>query len=244
MSASLPSSPSASDSSDAIITLVLECSTPNGSVALLRDADVLSRASVPMGAATDDALFPAVLSLFADTGCAASMVSQIVCGAGPGSFTSLRIAAAVAKGLAHANGAVLRAVPSMALAAATVSAPGRYLVHADALRGERYVLPVIIDGDGFVIIEGDVRRMPDGELAAALDGRIPLRVMGGVAHDLGEAVVPDAAALVRVRGWTRVPAVDLAQWEPSYGRLAEAQVKWEDVHQRPLPPSTPSFDAH
>jgi tRNA threonylcarbamoyladenosine biosynthesis protein TsaB len=28
--------------------------------------------------------------------------------------------------------------------------------------------------------------------------------------------------------------VDLASWEPSYGRLAEAQVRWEAAHGRPL----------
>ena len=28
--------------------------------------------------------------------------------------------------------------------------------------------------------------------------------------------------------------VDLASWEPVYGRLAEAQVKWEAAHGRPL----------
>jgi tRNA threonylcarbamoyladenosine biosynthesis protein TsaB len=28
--------------------------------------------------------------------------------------------------------------------------------------------------------------------------------------------------------------VDLERWEPSYGRLAEAQVKWEAAHGRPL----------
>jgi hypothetical protein len=27
---------------------------------------------------------------------------------------------------------------------------------------------------------------------------------------------------------------DLASWEPAYGRLAEAQVKWEATHGRPL----------
>jgi tRNA threonylcarbamoyladenosine biosynthesis protein TsaB len=29
--------------------------------------------------------------------------------------------------------------------------------------------------------------------------------------------------------------VDLASWEPDYGRLAEAQVRWERAHGRPLP---------
>ena len=31
-----------------------------------------------------------------------------------------------------------------------------------------------------------------------------------------------------------IPPVDLASWEPAYGRLAEAQVKWEAAHGRPL----------
>ena len=29
--------------------------------------------------------------------------------------------------------------------------------------------------------------------------------------------------------------VNLAVWEPIYGRMAEAQVQWEVVHGRPLP---------
>ena len=33
------------------------------------------------------------------------------------------------------------------------------------------------------------------------------------------------------------PAADLAMWQPAYGRLAEAQVKWEAERGRPLVPS-------
>ena len=32
-----------------------------------------------------------------------------------------------------------------------------------------------------------------------------------------------------------IERVDLDRWEPDYGRLAEAQVKWEAAHGRPLP---------
>jgi len=45
----------------------------------------------------------------------------------------------------------------------------------------------------------------------------------------------------RARGAARLtklidatPAADLAGWEPAYGRLAEAQVKWEAMHGRSL----------
>ena len=33
-----------------------------------------------------------------------------------------------------------------------------------------------------------------------------------------------------------IAPADLAAWEPGYGRLAEAQVKWEAAHGRPLQP--------
>ena len=46
---------------------------------------------------------------------------------------------------------------------------------------------------------------------------------------------PRAANVVRLGQWLALPPVSLAAWEPDYGRLAEAQVKWERAHGRPLP---------
>jgi tRNA threonylcarbamoyladenosine biosynthesis protein TsaB len=47
------------------------------------------------------------------------------------------------------------------------------------------------------------------------------------------AATPRAAAVAFVAApWVR--EVALATWEPAYGRLAEAQVKWEAAHGRPL----------
>jgi tRNA threonylcarbamoyladenosine biosynthesis protein TsaB len=52
----------------------------------------------------------------------------------------------------------------------------------------------------------------------------------GAAH-----VDPRAAAAVRLAGLLdATPDADLAGWEPAYGRLAEAQVKWEATHGRSL----------
>ena len=47
---------------------------------------------------------------------------------------------------------------------------------------------------------------------------------------------PHARGVVRALAWlgARGP-VSLDEWEPDYGRLAEAQVQWEDAHGRPLP---------
>ena len=44
------------------------------------------------------------------------------------------------------------------------------------------------------------------------------------------------AAVARLETCSRrAGPVDLDAWEPAYGRLAEAQVKWESAHGRPLP---------
>ena len=54
----------------------------------------------------------------------------------------------------------------------------------------------------------------------------PHESLRGEPHARG---VGRAAALVLAAG-----PVDLAAWEPVYGRLAEAQVKWEAAQGRPL----------
>ena len=56
-----------------------------------------------------------------------------------------------------------------------------------------------------------------------------------VARDAGAA--PDATAALRVLAAHGVAAgpVSLDAWEPAYGRVAEAQARWEAAHGRPLP---------
>lgn len=238
----IPALPPTVTDAPADLVLVLEASTGAASVALLRGGVLLGVRAVAMGASRDDAMFPAIQSLLADAELAVHDLDAIVCGAGPGSFTSLRIAAALAKGLSHAASVPLYAVPSLLLAAAAYAAAhsespatgGRLLVHSDALRDERYVMPVRVDADGTVRAEGDVERLPVATLVTRAGDRVLLAVAGGAGTFEPPVVSPDAAALTRVAGWRTHGAVDTATWEPAYGRLAEAQVKWESQHQRPL----------
>lgn len=229
----------ASSSEAGALTLVLEASTAAGSVALLRGDVALESRAVSMGASREDTLFPAVQSLLTSQHIAPRDLGAIVCGSGPGSFTSLRIAAAVAKGLAHAASVPLYAVPSLLLAAASHNTPGTYLVHADALRGERYNMLVRIDDNLAVHAESAVTRDTLEGLearASAITPRAALLSLASTASSpTGESVVPDAGRLGRVFGWRAAGEVSLDEWEPAYGRLAEAQVKWEIAHARPLP---------
>jgi tRNA threonylcarbamoyladenosine biosynthesis protein TsaB len=220
-----------------VITLVLEAATYAGSVAVLDDGRLVVERSVTMRGREREALMPAVAEALDEYGVPAEQLGRIVCGAGPGSFTSLRIAAAITKGLALASGAPLVPVSSLALLVASqrVIAPGKYLAAIDALRGEHYVALYEVGIDGVIVPRGDPSLVPTTSLGDEALHREARLVGGGmIPADAVEAVPHARGAAQLISLIDETPAADLAAWEPSYGRLAEAQVKWEAAHGRPL----------
>jgi tRNA threonylcarbamoyladenosine biosynthesis protein TsaB len=219
--------------------LVVEAATAQGSVALLTAAHAPRVRRVSMGVGREDQLFPAIQELLTEAELSPGALGAVVCGAGPGSFTSLRIAASLAKGLAHGAGCALYAVPSLLLAAAALPSDlptGRYLLHADALRGERYVQAVLIHTGGRVEADGSLSRISTESFAAGTSAADRVVVGPEVpALPSRAAVWPDAARCLQVAGAWREAPVSLNDWEPEYGRLAEAQVKWEAAHGVSLP---------
>jgi tRNA threonylcarbamoyladenosine biosynthesis protein TsaB len=158
-----------------------------------------------------------------------------VCGEGPGSFTSLRIAAAIAKGLAMTTNAPLHAVSSLFLLVAGAHAslaPGRYVAVLDAMRGDVFAAVFSVSGD-VVTPESSASIVARGDIAAFAHehtGRLigPGESLAFYPHARGANMVGASPSIAR--------AVDLATWEPNYGRLAEAQVRWEAAHGRALAP--------
>ena len=222
-----------------VITLVLEAATYAGSVAVLDDGRLVVERSVTMRGREREALMPAVGEALDEYGVPAEQLGRIVCGAGPGSFTSLRIAAAIAKGLALASGAPLVPVSSLALLVASqrVIAPGKYLAAIDALRGEHYVALYEVGIDGVIVPrgEGEPSLVPTISLGDEALHREARLVGGGMLPAEAVEAVPHARGAAQLISLIdETPAADLAAWEPSYGRLAEAQVKWEAAHGRPL----------
>ena len=102
----------------------------------------------------EERLMPAVVATLGEAGCSVRDVTRVICGAGPGSFTSLRIAGAIAKGIVMGNGERvdgLFAVSSLALIVAARSdhlEPGRWLALLDAMRRERYAALLYHVGEG------------------------------------------------------------------------------------------------
>jgi tRNA threonylcarbamoyladenosine biosynthesis protein TsaB len=218
-----------------MIGLVLEAATYAGSVALLNGDRVLGERSVAMRGREREALMPAVAELLIECGVTTSRVERIICGAGPGSFTSLRIAGGIAKGLAMSAGIPLVPVSSLALLVASRDglAAGRYLGAIDALRGEHYVAAFDVGTDGMIRQVEGPRLVTSSHLATYATEQ------GATLIAAGESAAGVVAPHARAAAWLiqmidATDAADLAAWEPAYGRLAEAQVKWEAAHGRPL----------
>ena len=221
--------------------LVIEAATAAGSVALVIDGVVVAERDVAMGVSRQDALLPAIADVLRDAHVKPNGVRAIACGSGPGSFTSLRIATALAKGLAVANEATLYAVPSLLLAAASLrTQPGLYVVHSDALRGDRYAQTVRVLAEQSVVVDGHVQRISLADLNAmsVANKSVKLFAVGTQLvseFDVG-VVQPHARDIVALQSsFATFGPVSIATWEPEYGRAAEAQVKWEVTHGRPLP---------
>jgi len=224
-------------------TIALDGSTYHGSVAVLRDSQVVAERSLggdetgsgKRVAGRGDALMPAIAECLKEAGIRRDAIARIVCGEGPGSFTSLRVAGSVAKGLAVGYAVDLYAVSSLVLtvtgARPTLPA-GEYLSVLDAMRGEYFAARVTLL-PGRTVIQPAPTTLVGIEELMELSEREPLVQVVGPGqrldfHPHARGVAPLLESMVE-RG-----PVDLASWEPGYGRPAEAQVRWEAAHGRPL----------
>lgn len=225
------------------ITLAMDAAAGNGTVAVLRDGALIADADVVMRSEREERFFPAVLETLARAGTSLDDVQRLIVGAGPGSFTALRVVGAIAKGIAQGRGIRMYGVPSLALVVPEAAAsarslttlppagPGKWLVTLDALRGERYAALVTRARNGDVVAVEQLGVIPIADLAARA-AAVTATLIG---PDETLAARPLARHVIHCLGLVAgTGPVDLPSWEPVYGRLAEAQVKWEAAHGRAL----------
>ncbi|PYO89948.1 MAG: tRNA (adenosine(37)-N6)-threonylcarbamoyltransferase complex dimerization subunit type 1 TsaB [Gemmatimonadetes bacterium] len=228
--------------------LAIDTATDLASVAI-GSAEHIEAVGVIRGARQHAAqILPVIQQVLAATRTRLAQIGGIVIGDGPGSFTGLRIGWAAAKGLAHERDLPIVAVPSLlgAANAAAVGSTGPIAACFDALRGQVY-------GAIYAFYPGRVETLvaPDlftiATLAAATTMTPALAVGDGaeryreeIATWIGrpplalETSPPVAGSLLALAPIVGYPATG----EPVYGRPAEAQVKWETSHGRPLPHSS------
>jgi tRNA threonylcarbamoyladenosine biosynthesis protein TsaB len=221
------------------LTLAIDGSTYEGSVALIRGSAVVAERTLkdegggaPRGG-RGEKLLPAIAECLDEAGVKRGDVAIVVCGAGPGSFTSLRVAGSVAKGLAAGYGIDLYAVSSLLLSVTGAQPPlpsGEYLSVIDAMRGEYYAARI---RNGVTAIQTDPPTIISRQELEDIQVRErDLKVIGPGQHVAGPPHARGVAPILDII--INGGPVDLASWEPDYGRLAEAQVRWEAAHGRKL----------
>jgi tRNA threonylcarbamoyladenosine biosynthesis protein TsaB len=229
--------------------LALETATDRASVAVGDPGGILAEESLTGARQHASGLLPMALRTLARGGTTLEELEGIIVADGPGSFTGLRVGAAVGKALAHARGLSLWTAPALMALALGAGAPEESLVLAvsDALRGEVYAaafrfhaarVDTVVAPSVFQLGTLTARLTPPAVIIGDLPA--PLRQLLEAWSGLEvQASVPGAGDLLRLigqHGGARRVAKP-AEWEPEYGRPAEAQTRWEQAHGRRLPDS-------
>ena len=188
--------------------VALETSTEYCSLAVSRGAQVFER-SFHAGQKHSELALPVLRELLVEAGLEMPAVEGIVYGAGPGSFTGLRIACGIAQGLALARNLPVAGICTL-LALAEDSGAGKVIACLDARMGEVYhaayrrsdgkwmelYAPALYKPENVPPLEGD------GWIGCGsgfgVHGAALARCYGGSLSRVDAGAVPNAAAMLRL----------------------------------------------
>jgi tRNA threonylcarbamoyladenosine biosynthesis protein TsaB len=243
--------------------LAIETATTTARVAVMDGAGVVRAAQEETAARHSANLLRLCDLALRAAGVAPAQLAAIACGAGPGSFTGLRVGLAVAKGLALPTGRPFLMVSSLAalaldiLDAAGDQGDGGVIAAPciDAGKGQIYVGFFRPDAERLVAPLGDEWVLDPAELAPAAPARGHLRVAGNGAARYAEIIDrvlavprprarrievagPSATALGRLAllRLARGESDDLETAVPSYGRPPDITVPRPSTRPSPKRP--------
>jgi tRNA threonylcarbamoyladenosine biosynthesis protein TsaB len=209
--------------------LALDTSTDYCSAALWLDGDLRARGEAA-GQRHTELILPMVDELLAQAGLALTQLDGIAFGAGPGSFTGLRIACGVAQGLAFGADVPLMPVSTLLALAEGCDAP-RVIAALDARMHEVYLAAYTREGGDWREVRAPCLHAPAQALRIEGSGWTALgagfAAYPALAEGLGERLVavdaqavPTAAAVARLaaRGQGLSGWVDCADAAPVYLR--------------------------
>ena len=143
--------------------LALDFSSPQRSVAVLPGADAPGVEVVDASPGRDMKPFALIESALRQAGLEREAIECLAIGIGPGSYTGIRVALALAQGWQLATGVKLLGISSVAVVAAQAVATGvsgRFNVVIDAQRGEFYLA-------GYEVVGGALLETTSLQLATA-----------------------------------------------------------------------------
>lgn len=211
--------------------LAFETATEACSVALYLDGDIIERHEVAPRLHAEYAL-PWAEALLAEAGIKRSQLDAIALSRGPGAFTGVRLAIAIAQGIALALDKPVVAVSTLQVIAAQSSAQ-RILAAIDARMGEVYVGAFERHGDGLVAASTEIVcapqavTLPDdagawhalGTGFGAMEGAL-VQHLGDHLASIDASALPHAADVARlaVDAYARGEASAPERIEPAYLR--------------------------
>jgi tRNA threonylcarbamoyladenosine biosynthesis protein TsaB len=230
-----------------MLLLAIETATDHSSVALLRDGEELAAWRESTHQDLVRRLAAEVGAVMGRGGRGFSDINLVTVGLGPGSFTSLRVGLATAKGICLAWDLPLVGVSSLAAMVwqARGALAGLICPVLDARRGEMYGGlyragddGVTRLGDEFVTTAADLAEHlgPEGE-SVTVFGQLDLLPAAGIETALAgrgvvwsdQVVLPDAAAVgyLGARRFAETGADDLGFLHPIYVRKSYAEEKFD-----------------
>jgi tRNA threonylcarbamoyladenosine biosynthesis protein TsaB len=229
---------------DEVIVVGIETSTPQTSVAIGTETEIIGTISIA-GRARQESITPALRQLLEWSDLSLKQVGGIAVGVGPGLFTGLRVGVETAKTLAQVLHVPIVGITSLdALAYAVRTTHKRIAAVIDARRGEVF-FSIYRSVPGGVVRENEYTVATPDRLSAELEatpGEV-LAVGNGamlyrhVLEDLGSrielassiAAHPEAAALVElaVPRFLREEHDHLFDVVPVYLRKSDAEISWD-----------------
>lgn len=227
-----------------MIVVGIETSTPQTSVAIGTENEIVARVSVA-GRARQESVTPLLHELLHRSGLTLSQVGGVAVGVGPGLFTGLRVGVETAKTLAQVTGVPIVGITSLdALAYAVRHTPRRIAAVIDARRSEVYsalyraVPGGVMRERGYEVhapdrLAAELQAMPDEVMAVGNGAMLYRHVLEEIGSRIefasSMAAHPDAAALVELA----VPRFLREEHDrpfdvvPLYLRRSDAEIAWD-----------------
>ena len=220
------------------LILAVDTTREFGSVALLRDAELLDEILIHAPDGFGGVLYEHLRRVLERHDVGVNQIACFAAASGPGSFTGVRVGLACVQGLAEATGGKMVAVSNLEVLASFGTGALRAAV-LDARRGEVYC--ALYDARGEAVLPESVCKfpawletLPEGEIEFVAPDFAPFEAaLAGTRFAQSEITIAPRAlagaigriALARFRAGL---ARDPASIEPNYVRRSDAELFWKE----------------
>jgi tRNA threonylcarbamoyladenosine biosynthesis protein TsaB len=167
-----------------MLILGMDTSTRAGSVALLRNDQVLGEILVHSGIAHSESILPAASRIIEQSGIAPRDIDLFAVTVGPGSFTGLRIGVSIVKGLAFASSRPVAGVSTLEALAWNFCFSARPVCTLlDAKKGQVYAALFKPGDGGLPRREGEILAIEPDKLLKVLPDDVILAGEGAVRYE-------------------------------------------------------------